>query len=111
MAPAVGFGFARRDIAFLAIGRAPYVLAAGRASAADAFLSLASLMTQAVDGRIAIATTAPAGGAVRLEPVGAPGGSRQALLWLVLLGATAMLGAMAWLLWRRGAEGSTTEDA
>lgn len=109
-APAVGLGFARRDIAFLAIGRAPYVLAAGRGTATDAFLPLASVMTQAVDGRLATATTSPAGGAVRLEPVGAPGGRRQALLWLVLLGATAMLGAMAWLLWRRGAESSANGD-
>ena len=102
--PALTFDFARREIVFLATGKPPYVLAAGRAGAPAAYLPLASIMTQATDDKLTTATAMKTAGntAVRLEPVGGTGGARQALLWSILIGATALLGAMAWLLWRRG---------
>ena len=41
-----------------------------------------------------------------LAPPEDGGPRRQLVLWAVLLGATALLGGMAWLLWRRAATGS-----
>lgn len=103
-APALTFDFVRREIVFLATGKLPYVLAAGRTAASAAYLPLASIMTQATDDKLTTATAMTTAGntAVRLEPVGSTDGARQALLWSILIGATALLGAMAWLLWRRG---------
>jgi hypothetical protein len=101
-APAITFDFARREIVFLAVGKPPYTLAAGRAATTAAYLPLASIMTQATDGRLGIATIAAAArdSVMQLEPIG-KSGARQALLWGLLIGATAVLGSMAWLLWRR----------
>ncbi len=99
--PSIRFDFARREIIFLATGKSPYLLAAGRAAATAAYLPPASLMTQATDEKIATATAIAENTIVRLEPVRRSGGARQAMLWSILIGATALLGAMAWLLWRR----------
>lgn len=100
--PTIGLGFGPREVVFLAAGRRPFVLAAGRATAVDAYLPLASMMTQAADGRLPTATTKAMNTVVQLAPAGETGSSRQVLLWAVLLAATAVLGALAWLLWRRG---------
>ncbi len=81
-APAIIFGLARREIVFLAVGTPPYVLAAGRAATSPAYLPLASLMTQAEDGTLAVATTGGAAqnAVVALHPMGDSGSGRHALL-------------------------------
>ncbi|MBM6575996.1 DUF3999 family protein [Microvirga sp. SRT01] len=96
--PTLELGFAPAAVVFLAAGRPPYTLAVGRAGTADPYLPLASLRT-----------TTPATAPVTLPAttlhLAAADDSgrwrRQALLWAVLLAATALLAAMAWMLWRR----------
>lgn len=99
--PALRIGFPARDILFLAAGAPPYTLAMGRADDPDAYLPAASLMTQAAGQPVATArsSTSPVHLALA-DPADAGRSSRQALLWLILLGATALLAALAWLLWK-----------
>ncbi|KQS51633.1 DUF3999 family protein [Sphingomonas sp. Leaf198] len=99
-APMVTFHFAPREIAFLAIGTPPFVVAAGQAGVADAYLPLASVLTQAPNGQFAIAKTALTRVTVRLAPIGDTSAMRKGLLWTILLIATGVLGMMAWFLWR-----------
>lgn len=101
--PALSFGFASRSIVFLAAGRPPFDPAAGWAKATDMYLPFDSLMTQAAGRPISTAATKAADALLRLEAVNDTSAlRRQALLWAVLLGATAILATMAWRLWRRG---------
>ncbi|MBH1997670.1 MAG: DUF3999 family protein [Sphingomonadaceae bacterium] len=106
-APTIAFGFAPREVVFVAGGRAPFHLAAGREAATDTYLPLDSVMTQAGSGALPVATARAPRSTLQLQPVNAVGAARrQLLLWAILLTATALLGAMAWTLWRRGQAGS-----
>ncbi|MEO6103672.1 MAG: DUF3999 family protein [Pseudoxanthomonas sp.] len=101
--PQISLMFARHEIAFLADGSPPYTLVAGRAGANDVYLPLESLMTQATEGAVAIATTRATPVVLQLQPIGTAGAAKsKMLLWAILLAATALLGAMAWSLWKRG---------
>jgi hypothetical protein len=105
--PTLRLGFAAHELVFLAAGRAPFVLAAGRAAAGDHYLPLRSMMTQAPDGPLATAKAATSNAVLRLPPVGSAERSGQILLWAVLLAATALLACMALLLWKRGTNVAT----
>jgi len=97
-APAIRFGLEPRAVLFVGGGRRPYTLAAGRRGAPDFTLSRASL---GVDGPPAAARAAdPPVHLVLAAPDARDAQRRQALLWGVLLLATAALGWMAWRLWR-----------
>ena len=111
-APAIRFEFAPRDIVFLAAGTPPYALAAGRAGAPDAYLPLADLVGQATGAPLlATAKSAPTA-PLALAPAGDAGGNkRQAVLWAILLAATALLGGMAWALWKRAPATNPDEPA
>ncbi len=100
--PAVRLGFSSRAILFLAAGKPPYILTSGRADAPDVYLPVSALMSQASGGPVPSATTAAAEFMLRLAPVkDATSVRRQTLLWGLLLAATALLAAMAWVLWKR----------
>jgi hypothetical protein len=100
--PTLRIGFDPRAIAFVAAGRPPFTLAVGRAGAADAFLPLASLMTQAAGRPPAVASVDARAEALPLAaPDNAGGARRQVILWAVLIVATALLAGMAAVLWRR----------
>ncbi len=100
--PALSFGFAPRTIAFVAAGAEPFTLAAGRAGAADAFLPIEALGADREGALPDAGVGGSLAAALVLAPDETPGGwSRQATLWAILLGATALLGGLAWLLWRR----------
>lgn len=102
--PALLLGFTPRAIMFLTAGRAPFTLAVGRPGAVDPYLPLESVMTQALGKAVPVASATPTNTVLQLEPVRDEQASqRQALLWIVLLAATALLAAMAWLLWRSSA--------
>ena len=107
--PAIRFAFAPAEIIFLAAGKSPFKLAAGKADASDAYLPLASL-TQTPSDTIQNATldisAAPKLVLVAVSDDGAT--KRQAVLWAVLLLATALLGGMGWVLWKKNAR---TPDA
>ncbi|WP_380785291.1 DUF3999 family protein [Sphingomonas sp. R86521] len=96
--PGVELGFVPRAIVFLTAGRPPFTLAVGRAGAADVYLPPDNVATDR--GPIPTATVTTAETPLRLAAI-AGTGTRQALLWIVLLAATAMLGGMAWALWKR----------
>ena len=101
--PAIRLGFSARAILFLAAGKPPYILTSGRANAPDVYLPAGALMSQASGGPVPSATTAAAEFVLRLAPVhDASAIRRQTLLWGLLLAATALLAAMAWVLWKRG---------
>lgn len=100
--PAVRLGFSSRAILFLAAGKPPYILTSGRANAPDVYLPAGALMSQASGGPVPSASTAAAELVLRLAPVhDATAVQRQTLLWGLLLAATALLAAMAWVLWKR----------
>lgn len=100
--PAVRLGFSSRAILFLAAGKPPYILTNGRANAPDVYLPAEALMSQASGGSVPSATTAAAEFMLRLAPVhDATVVRRETLLWGLLLAATALLAAMAWVLWKR----------
>lgn len=101
--PAIRLIFAARSIAFLAAGQAPYTLAVGRPGAAGLYLPLESLTGQPAKPLPDATVTAPTT-IVELTPVdGTSADKRTWLLWAILIGATALLAGMAWLLWRRNA--------
>lgn len=102
--PAIRFGFAPSALVFDATGRPPFSLTAGRVDAPDAYLSLADLVEQPADA-LPLATLASLDqGPVALVPIDTASATRrQTLLWAILLAATALLGAMAWVLMRRAA--------
>ncbi|WP_344694525.1 DUF3999 family protein [Sphingomonas cynarae] len=100
--PGVRVGFAPHDLMFLTAGRAPFTLAVGRAGARDAYLPVAALMTQAAGRPVGIAQADAPPARVTLADAGDTGRDmRRTVLWLILLGATALLAGLAWLLWRR----------
>ncbi|SFN85924.1 DUF3999 family protein [Sphingomonas sp. OK281] len=100
--PAVRLGFSSRAILFLAAGKPPYILTSGRANAPDVYLPAGALMSQASGGPVPSATTAAVEFVLRLAPVhDATAVRRQTFLWGLLLAATALLAAMAWVLWKR----------
>lgn len=100
-APTIIFEFARSEIAFLMVGKPPFVLAAGQDGGTDTYLPLASMLTQAPNGQRATATTPIPHVTLRLGSVGDASLRQQVLLWTILLVATGMLAMMAFLLWRR----------
>jgi hypothetical protein len=100
-APKITFQFARREIAFLVAGKPPFVLAAGQAAVTDAYLPLASMLTQAPNGQLATATTPAPDVTLRLASIGDANSTQQVLLWTILLVAAGVLAMMALLLWRR----------
>ena len=101
-APAVELGFAPQAVA-IASAPAPYVLAAGRAGAADAFVPLDALSPT---GDLPEATIdhAPIPASIMLAaPDDSRNSGRRAVLWSVLLGAVAVLAALVWWSMRRPA--------
>lgn len=102
--PSLRLGFAPADIVFLAGGTAPYTLAAGRAGDTNRYLPLDSLAADAGNRPPALAQVAAAPARVALDAAADPQrGSRQLLLWAVLLAATGLLAALAWRLSRNTA--------
>ncbi|MGA1797654.1 DUF3999 family protein [Sphingomonas sp. 4RDLI-65] len=100
--PTIRLGFSPRAILFLAAGKPPYILTSGRTDAADIYLPAGTIMSQASGSTVPSATAIAAQGVLRLAPVSdATAVRRQILLWSVLLAATALLTAMAWMLWKR----------
>ena len=100
-APMLRFGLAPRDVVFLASGTAPFTLAAGRADASDPFLAQRDLVDG--QGRPGEARVSP-GSPMQLTLHPSDDGSalsRSAILWAVLVAATALLAGIAWLLWRQ----------
>jgi hypothetical protein len=97
--PALRLGFAPAAIAFAAAGAAPYTLAIGREEASTQFLPLSDLAPALPlpDARLDVGA-APA--LALLAPDDRRTRRRDALLWGVLLAATAVLGAVAWRAWR-----------
>ncbi|NTS66335.1 DUF3999 family protein [Sphingomonas sp. HHU CXW] len=99
--PSLRLGFAPADIVFLTAGTPPYTLAAGRAEDTNRYLPLDSLAADAGNRPPALAQVAAAPARVALAAAADPQrGSRQLLLWAVLLAATALLAALAWRLSR-----------
>jgi hypothetical protein len=99
--PTLRLDFAPRAIVFLAAGRPPFTLASGRVNASDKYLPLDSVVTQP-GTTIPVATATAPETVLQLEPAMDAGISGQkTLLWIVLLAATALLAAMAWVLWKR----------
>jgi hypothetical protein len=98
--PTLRFAFAPRAILFLAAGPPPFTLAAGRAATASAYLPATALT--GAGGTAGEARIAMPPAAIQLA-ASDPGGAqaRTLMLWGVLLAATAALGGMAWLLWKR----------
>ncbi|WP_420607103.1 DUF3999 family protein [Novosphingopyxis sp.] len=100
--PELALQFAPQNIAFLATGTPPFVLAAGKAQDVQSYFPLASLMTQSGGQDPGNATTRPTDRVLQLRGIEDDAGiGRQALLWAILLAATALLAAMAWWLWKR----------
>ena len=99
--PTIRFGFAPRSIAFAASGPPPFMLAVGRAETPYVYLPLASLGAR--EGALLPTAGVPASepSPLALSPPKDGGPWRRAALWAVLVGATGLLGTMAWLLWRR----------
>ncbi len=101
-APHVELHFAPRQIIALLSGPAPFTLAAGSATAGNAYLPVGKLIP---DGRIdqlpsAIVRTDP-GSVLELASSAGTGTPRRTIiLWLALLLATLTLGAIVWLLVR-----------
>ena len=105
-APRLRFGFDERSVTALTSGTAPFTLAAGRSGAKDVFLDEADL----TGGRANLGTARATEGPVPpllLLPAEVEGATRRSIiLWSVLLAATLLLGAVAWLLWRQEAQRS-----
>lgn len=107
--PSLRLGFAPADIVFLAGGTPPYTLAAGRAEDTNRYLPLGSLTADSGGVPPALAQVAAVPARVALAAAADPQrGSRQLLLWAVLLTATALLTALAWRLLRNGSP--TTQE-
>ncbi|HEV2568945.1 DUF3999 family protein [Sphingomonas sp.] len=100
-APSLQLGLAAQDLAFRPAGRPPFMLAAGRKEASDPFLPLRAVTGGKADLAQAAVWTGPTAALVLAAPDPAAGERRKALLWAVLLAAVALLGGLAWLLWRR----------
>jgi hypothetical protein len=106
--PDIRLGFSPRAILFLAAGKPPYILTSGRANALDVYLPAGTVMSQASNGFVPSATAIAAESVLRLAPVNdATAVRRQTLLWGLLLAATALLAAMAWVLWKRSVAAQT----
>ena len=99
--PTIRFGFAPHSIAFAASGPPPFTLAVGRAGTPDVYLPLASLGAREGSPLPAANVRASNTAMLALSPPGDRGLERRVVMWAVLVGATVLLGAMAWLLWRR----------
>ncbi|WP_082463443.1 DUF3999 family protein [Sphingomonas sp. Leaf34] len=109
--PAIRLGFSPRAILFLSAGKPPYRLTSGRANAPDMYLPAETIMSQASGGTVLSATAIGPQDVLRLAPVSdATAVRRQILLWSVLLAATALLAAMAWMLWRRSVAAQTGDS-
>jgi hypothetical protein len=97
------------SIVFAARGEGPYKIAYGNAQAASSSLALTQLMPGYESGteyKLALAKTGEPVAQVVAEPtvvqtVVKQAGSKQGVLWLVLLGGVALLGWMAWKLGRQ----------
>jgi hypothetical protein len=102
VAPALRIGFVPRDMMFLTAGRAPFTLALGRAGAGDAYLPVEALMTQGGGRPPGLAQVVAPPARLTLARASDTGrDARRTMLWLILLGATALLAGLAWLLWRK----------
>ncbi|WP_380781719.1 DUF3999 family protein [Sphingomonas sp. R86520] len=100
-APRLRIGFAARSLIFLASGTAPFTLSAGRSDAKDLFLDQGDI-TDGRDSPGAAQIASVPEPSIRLLPLAPEEVSlRSILLWGVLLGATALLAGIAWLLWRQ----------
>lgn len=100
--PSVQLRFAPVAIAFLAAGKPPFSLVAGRADAAPDMLPLATLTRMAgSDAPLPSArAAAPAAAPLALTALATGTSPRTWLLWGALLVGVAALGAMAWSLTR-----------
>jgi Protein of unknown function (DUF3999) len=111
------------EVAFLANGAAPFTLAVGRSDAKRVALPIASLIPgYAKDAELALPqakaieasmdATPPDTSALSglREKVGAPS-NRSLALWAVLLGGVALLGAIAWLIFRQTKIPSTAAES
>ena len=101
-APAIRLGFLPRQIAFVATGRPPFTLAAGRADAGDVFLPFATVRRGSTSKLPEATVRGNEVFQLALRPVSDGSASqRRLVLWGVLLATTALLGTIAWLLWKR----------
>lgn len=106
--PALQVGWRPATFVFLAEGRAPYVLAAGRAGAQRESTSLATPLAElrarfGDDWQPPVATTGVvriAAGEAALRPPPAPGSWRRILLWVVLGGGAVLVAGLAMALLR-----------
>ncbi|HXH15729.1 MAG TPA: DUF3999 family protein [Sphingomonas sp.] len=100
-APKLRFGFTERRVTVLTSGTAPFTLAAGRADAKNVFLQQNDLTGDQPTLGTARATANPMP-PLLLQTADVEGAAtRSLILWGVLLSATVLLGAVAWLLWRQ----------
>lgn len=99
--PSIRFGFAPHSIAFAASGAPPFTLAVGRAGTPDVYLPLTTLGAREESPLPITDVRASKSALFALLPPEDRGLGRRVIMWAVLLGATALLGAIAWLLWRR----------
>jgi hypothetical protein len=115
--PHVVVGLRPARLEFLAQGKAPYLLAVGSATARRpdypieaAFASLrARLGSDWQPGRAELGDSRAQAGAVALQAPAAPFDWKRGVLWIVLIGAAAVVGGIALSLLRRGAEGGNVE--
>jgi hypothetical protein len=105
VAPRIRLGFAPVSIIVLVQGTPPYVLAVGRAKASSALLPIETMIPAyepESEYALPLAAVTTSAGSVVGAAAAEPGvDSRQILLWAVLIGATAVLAGLVWLL-RRG---------
>jgi hypothetical protein len=98
--PGIRFGFGPRAILFLAAGKGPFTLAAGRADTPAAYLPVETL-TSGREAAAGAQVSAPAPRIQLVAPDTATARRRAMLLWGILLAATAALAGMAWAIWKR----------
>ena len=109
------------EIVFVASGAAPFALAVGRADAKRIALPIVSLIpgyTQDAERALPLASVNLASAVAVIPPttvlsdvrekIGAPS-DRSLLLWLVLLGGVALLGGIAWVIFRQTKTGLSNE--
>ncbi len=106
--PVVEVGFAPQQIAFLASGQAPYTLAVGKPTSANAFLAVQTLIPgyePGAENRLSLAQVAPLGAAAtgggKASAFSQTPPKRDLVLWAVLLAGVLALAAMAWVLLRQ----------
>jgi hypothetical protein len=101
--PRLELGFTPHAIAFAASGQAPFVLTAGRKGAEDMFTPLDALSPTHDLAQARVASGSTITSLVLSAPDDSQGSSRQAVLWVTLLAAVALLGGLVWRSVRRPA--------